>query len=415
MKCGYRILAFFSLTALAVVMHSCRKPFEPPAISAPNSYLVIEGTVNSGSDSTFIKLSRTVKLSARTTVNPERNAAVSIEGDQNTSYPLTEIRPGIYASAGLNLDHSHKYRLSVQTSGGKQYVSDYVTVIDSPPIDSVHFDSKGDQVMGPGMNVYVSAHDPTGKVQYFRWDYVETWEFTSFAQSFYYSNGDTVLPRTNDIYHCYRSDTSSSILLGNTARLTRSVIINQPVNFVDYQSEKVSYEYSILVRQYALSSDAYNFYSVLRKITEQLGSIFDAQPSELQGNIHCITNPQEPVVGYFCVGNVTSQRIFVKKDQLPFWRAVTFYTQDNCGALMSDPGDPNAPCCLYTFYDHVGYKHNQVNEYINYNIGHDPYYLIPINAIVDPNTRAIVGYTADEPECVDCTLRGSNVSPAFWK
>ncbi|MBS1527583.1 MAG: DUF4249 domain-containing protein, partial [Bacteroidetes bacterium] len=51
MTYGYRILTFFLLLAFATAMHSCRKPFQPPAVTAPNSYLVIEGSVNSGSDS----------------------------------------------------------------------------------------------------------------------------------------------------------------------------------------------------------------------------------------------------------------------------------------------------------------------------------------------------------------------------
>jgi hypothetical protein len=56
-----------------------------------------------------------------------------------------------------------------------------------------------------------------------------------------------------------------------------------------------------------------------------------------------------------------------------------------------------------------------VDAYINYNIGHYINPFIPIDAIVImPNTPPI-GYTASTRECVDCTLRGSNKKPAFWK
>ncbi len=33
---------------------SCKKMYNPPAINSPSSYLVVEGVVNSGHDSTFI-------------------------------------------------------------------------------------------------------------------------------------------------------------------------------------------------------------------------------------------------------------------------------------------------------------------------------------------------------------------------
>jgi len=400
--------------AFLCIYQSCKKPYLPPNSSTSTNYLVVEGAINSGADSTLIKLSRTVRLTSKTQTSVEQNAIVSVESIQHTLYPLTEIKPGTYACAGLNLDETQQYRLDIKTSDGKQYESDYVPVNDSPPIDSVSFDADGGKVSGQGVNLYVSTHDPSNKVQYFRWDYVETWEFKSWDDSYYKSNGDTVLPRdmvNDEIYQCWNNDTASNILLGNTARLSKSVIINQPVNFVDYQSEKLSVEYSILVRQYALTADAYNFYSILKSNSEQIGSIFDVQPSELQGNIHCVSNPQVPVIGYICIGNVATKRIFIRQNQLPFWVPVTFYTQDNCAVLEASI----QPCCYYNFLTKTGARINQVDEDINYDIGHDQYYLIPINAIIDANTRLIVGYTANEPECVDCTLRGTNKQPSFWQ
>ena len=51
------------LLAVMVALVSCKKPYFPPVISGPNGYLVVEGAINSGSDSTFITLSRTVNPS----------------------------------------------------------------------------------------------------------------------------------------------------------------------------------------------------------------------------------------------------------------------------------------------------------------------------------------------------------------
>ncbi|HVS91386.1 MAG TPA: DUF4249 domain-containing protein [Mucilaginibacter sp.] len=421
MKYKYHLLTYLLIAVTVVAAHSCRKLYNPPAIRAPNAYLVVEGAVNAGSDSTIIKLSRTVNLSATTKSSPEKNAFVAVDGDQGVSYPLTEIKPGTYAVAGLNLDRTHKYRLNIRTSDGKQYASDFVPVVDAPPIDSVGFDSKGTQASGAGVNIYVSTHDPGNRVQYFRWDFTETWEFTSAFESLFYSNGDTVLVRnttidTNDIYHCWRSDSSSSVLLGSTAKLSKSVIVNQPINFIRSTSEKVSREYSILVRQYALTADAYNFYSTLRKNTEQLGSIFDAQPSQLPGNIHCVSNPSEPVLGYVAVGGVSSRRIFIMETQLPYWRPITYYTINSC-KLAYAVDDVNGPCCLFRYRNKKGEIENQVDEYINYDKGHPLDPLIPIGPILDntTNSRMVIGYTAATRDCTDCTLRGTNIKPEFWK
>src|SRR5580692_1547568 len=97
----------------------CRKPYTPPAISSSGSYLVVEGAINPGSDSTTIVLSRTVNISSATTVNPEAGATVTVVSDQNASLPLTETGNGRYVSAGLNLDPGHKYGIQIKTADNR--------------------------------------------------------------------------------------------------------------------------------------------------------------------------------------------------------------------------------------------------------------------------------------------------------
>lgn len=208
------------LTTLIFV--GCKKPYNPPAIAAPGSYLVVEGVINPGSDSTIIKLSHTVKLSNITALNPVNGANVAVESDQNNLYPLTAGKGGTYFSAGLNLGISKKYRLRIKTADNQQYLSDFVAVKNSPPVDSVTY-----RVKNNGIEVYVNAHDPSNSTRYYRWDYIETWRFHSNWASFWKSNGDTVLLRdqVNDqIYNCWRSDTSSTITVGSSAKLATDVI-----------------------------------------------------------------------------------------------------------------------------------------------------------------------------------------------
>jgi hypothetical protein len=50
----------YLLIWLVIAATGCKKPFNPIVLSTSNSYLVVEGMINSGSDSTFIKLSHTV-------------------------------------------------------------------------------------------------------------------------------------------------------------------------------------------------------------------------------------------------------------------------------------------------------------------------------------------------------------------
>ncbi len=371
----------------------CRKPYNPPAITGNGSYLVVEGVINSGADSTTIKLSRTVNVSSATAVNPVLNASISVVSDQGATFPLTETTNGNYVTGGLNLDNSHAYSLSITTSDNKKYQSDMVPVVITPPIDSIGYNIVNAPLTG--IQIYANTHDPSNHVKYYRWDYDENWAFHSKYPSNYVSNGTAIVLRTQaqNVTICYTNDVSSDIVLGSSAKLKQNLIYQSPIVSIASTSEKIESDYSILLRQYALTADAYNFWVSLKKNTEQLGSIFDAQPSQLQGNIHCITTPSEPVIGYVSICTVSSKRGFISNAGLPNWVADYPYTCSVDSELYCAP-----PYCI-----------NYVARYLI----PPPFILIPTTAIGNPRTPD--GFMASTRECVDCTIRGTTTPPPFWK
>jgi hypothetical protein len=382
-----------------IVLTTCRKPYNPPAITGKGSFLVVEGIVNSGTDSTTITLSRTVNVSSDTVRNPVLNAHVAVISDQNVVFPLTETTNGNYVAAGLNLDVTGRYRLSIKTTN-EEYQSDLVPVNKTPPIDSVGFNIEN--VPATGIQIYANTHDASNGVKYYRWDYNEEWAFRAKYPSNFISNGTAIVPRTTaqNISICYTGDASSNIVLGTSAKLTQNIIYQNPVIFIPSTSEKIEDEYSILVKQYALTADAYTFYTSLKKNTEQLGSIFDAQPSELVGNIHCITHPSEPVIGYVSVCTVSTKRIFILNSQLPTWEPTYPYTCQQ---------DTELYCVLPECRNDVLLKLIPPGSS-----------LIPTVALCDAkhpclNPQFPPGYLASTVECVDCTIRGSKTPPPFWK
>jgi hypothetical protein len=152
MKVLVRLTAVI-LFALAVFA-ACRKPNNPEAVAAPNNYPVVEGIINNGLDTTVIKLNRTVKLSGKTNVNPEAGAALTVESDGNESISLFERPNVIYFFTDLNLSATHKYRLRIKTSRGREYVSDFEPVLISSPIDSLFY-----TVCSNGVSLRLNTHD----------------------------------------------------------------------------------------------------------------------------------------------------------------------------------------------------------------------------------------------------------------
>jgi len=383
---------------MLILTQGCKKPFTPSvSISDNNRFLVIEGTIT-GNDSTFIKLSRTKKVDTLRTVYPESGAQVTVESDANTTYPLIEETAVTYASAPLNIDVSHKYRLRIKTSDGKEYVSDFVTVKNAPPIDSVGFVPKA-----TGLQLYVNSHDDANNTRYYRWDYTETWQFHSKYVSGYYSNGiDSIIARqvSQQVYNCFGNDTSTSVVIASTLRLAKDVVFQSPLTTISSGSEKIETKYSILVRQYALTSDAYAFWENLQKNTEKLGSIFDVLPSQAQSNFHCITNPAELVVGYLSAGNVSYKRIFITAAQLPSSYSAVYPSSCELDTAFEAP-DPRIP------------TQKPISLLIP---ASSPY--MPVTGLFIPPDNPFGGpnaFTFSTKVCVDCTLRGRTKAPLFWK
>jgi hypothetical protein len=377
---------------LAVGFTSCRKPYEPPVDTFNSNFLVVEGFINTGADSTIIKLSRTVPISEKGTLKPELRAQLVIESESNATYPLSELKGGTYGAAPLNLDPSQKYRLRITTTAGSTYLSDFVESKVSPLIDSISWAVKDD-----GVQIYSNTHDDAKKSVYYRWEYEESWQFTAQYSSSLIAEEDGVNfrdPETQGIYRCWGNSNASTIVLGSSEKLDKDVIFLNPVTFIRSDSEKVMTKYSILVKQYALTKEAFDFWQTLKKNTESLGSIFDAQPSQLTGNIKNIDNPAEPVLGYLSAGTVQQKRIFISERELPNWRtSYPFACSPLDSVWLKDIKPGSIP---------KTYWEKTLNQ-------------IPVEAFYHAESGALLGYLGGSSACTDCTIRGTNKRPEYWQ
>jgi len=376
-----RLLLFLALT----IMFGCREKFVPPFDPPAAGYLVVEGNINSG-DSTTITLTRSGKLSDHTYAR-ESQAQLSIEGMDNSRYQLFEQSAGNYTTLLPVLTNGGQYRLRILTRDGKEYLSDYVACKQTPVIDSLNFRREKDD----GAQVYVNTHDDSNASQYYKWEYHETWEFhANFQPNIAYTHstpnpaGIMRIDPDTSIYKCWNDDYSDQILIGTTVNLTRDRVY-LPLAFTPRGSVKMSVLYSIEVKQNVLSKQAYEFYEKLKKNTETTGSIFDAQPSNINGNIHCTTSPEEIVLGFINISSLSKKRLFIYNSQLPDWRY-------------------NEPCLIYD-------RPNDPDSIRDiYNSG--AFLLIPMEE--DQLGNIVRFYYTFERGCLDCRTRGYNRRPPFW-
>ena len=372
----------FLILVMVIPLWQCKEKYVSPYVSPPSGYLVVEGYIT-GNGPTQFKLSRTVPLPGNGAVPVVQGAQVQVEGDDNSTYPLTEADSGTYGIDTLALNAAVKYRLRINTSDGKSYLSDFAPFKPTPAIDSISWMQNN-----LGVQIYANTHDPANATHYYQWTYDETWEYTSgeFSSYQFQQNPDTVVPRTVPIFYCWKSDASTTIILGNSSKLSQDLIFLQPLTLIAANTQPLGVLYSINVRQYALTEDGYNYLTLMQKNTESLGSIFDAQPSELVGNIHCLSNPAEQVIGFISAGTVREQRIFISRSQLSSW-SYSF------GCASKDTVVPPDDKNLEKFFLVGGY--------------------IPVDEHFNPNV--FDGWSSNLSYCIDCRLQGGvTTKPSYW-
>ena len=371
------------LILLFAALAQCRKPYIPAVLVKADKYLVVDGFINSSPGGiTTIILSRTKKLTDTVVNIPEQGAQVAIQSAAGNSYALQETGAnGRYVSDVLTLDNKGQYKIVITTAGNNQYQSDLISVKQTPPIDSIVWrqDNKG-------INLYANTHDPLNNTRYYRWQYIQTWEYHSQLETVWGVENGIAYLRTPEqqVHVCYTTTPSSSILTGTSASLAQDRISDALLGNIAQNDSTLNYRSSFLVQQYALTPAAYFYWQIIKKNSEELGSLFDLQPSQLEGNIHNINNAGEPVVGYISATNLQEKRIFINNADLQNWQpAAGSY---NC-MVVDTPQDPNN--FLIINYPDTSYA---------------PWYYVSMGPL-----------KLAKKTCLDCTLSGGvNIKPSYW-
>ncbi len=377
---------FFVLLCIS----SCRKSYDPPVIQANNHFLAVDGLIQTGQNavSTFI-VNRSLNLADTIPNIPELNAQVVIQGSDGSVYPLHDLAGnGIYSSASLSLDTTHQYQLAVNSSDGNKYISDFVFAKSAPPIDSVTWELVNDPVtLTQSVNLYVNSHDPSNNTRYYRWDYLETYKHASvFDTPWGEANGLIYpLPPGVSTSNCWATSLSSNILLGTTITLSQDVVSHIQIGNYSKNDPKMDIGNSILVRQYPLTLEGYNYWLTVQKNSQSLGGLFDLQPAKITGNMHCTTNPKNPALGFISASSLQEQRIYISNKNLPGWKSNPTYSCTTYSILQDQLN-----LLIYNYPDTAYAPYHFEGDLITY-------------LVVAPKT------------CLDCRYQGgTNVKPSFW-
>ena len=310
-------IALKVVSLLLILLYSgCVEEYKVPSKTVENfeEELVIQGRILSGEQSTFY-ISMTSAFGNNVNGEPIQNAEISIIGQNGyeSERAVYDNQHKYYVINTINLPQNTLYAVKVVLDG-ETYQSNFQELQMSPEIDEITYKEHVD-----GITIHVSTHDSEDGRRAYMWSCTEDWEFHSDLDFVGISGGFVLYNK--DIYpveggknpylYCWGHQESGNIYIYSTANLKENVVKEHELFRIPNDDIRISYIYSILVKQWSLNDDAYNYFRTLKLYTEDTGGLFAPMPAEIDGNVSCISNPDIKVRGYVLAATVTEKRMFI--------------------------------------------------------------------------------------------------------
>ena len=318
-------------------------------------------------------------------------------GTMTLEHSSGRIWNGSYLSRGMfhfgteDAPASGSYRLHIKPDNGQEYMSDWAGVCQVPEIKNLRVSP------GNGVVQIVMDLDGADSLWNFRWDYSENWEYhADYRPDLMFVPGLPERDREDpskiyrlpnedeDYYYCWNSDNSVEPGLASAEGQSVNSVKNVVVLNISRADLKISRLYAIDVTVSGLSSGGRAWQQHLKDISNDTGSLFSPTPSDMPGNIHCISDPTLNAVGYVDAVCRTSQRLFVGPE---------YYRR---------PYDPE----LLLFYP-------EADEDGLYNFDNYYYTDSPVRLSGEKPSKTNVKW--GPKRCVDCrALGGGKNKPEWW-
>lgn len=380
---GRKPAFLFDFLVLIAIATACRDPFEPEVTDADLGILVVEGFIETNGEESNITLSRTTPIGQAAASRPETGASVRLLSETGDMWLFTETAAGEY-KLSETLDNLKLYELSISLRDGSEFKSKPMKPIVSPEIEEVGF--LRDEF---GVEIFLSTQG-NEEAEYFLWEYKEHWIFFPGVISFLkFENGKVSTRGEHErIDRCWTSNIFPKIILQDAARFENNTILQRELVRIPNMSEKLSRRYSIEITQRALDREAYDFWEILRKNSDDIGGIFSPLPSIIKSNIIPVEGTSREAIGHIGIGKSSSKRIYINNADVAPWRV--FIPEYELCIIFPDTIPPSQAPLLF-----------------NNNTW------VPAREIWDG--PALLGYHAATRQCTDCTLRGTNKAPDFWE
>ena len=320
--------SFVMSLSLLIVLVSCIDPYDPQLVGGER-YLVFEGVLTDAPGPYRFSLSKSAGYNSTESVFDQRvtGARISVTDDVGVVTRFMDAGRGNYVSPnGFRGQPGRRYALTVGYQG-QTYQSESELMQPVPTIDSVYwtYQKKATSVAPGNFIVYLDLTDPVNAENYYQWDWIH-YDKPDYCV-LYRPSGSLVSYAKRCCSDCWNiTQSNGGILTASDRLINGNRLAGQRIAEVPLDDIA---PYYLLIGQQSLSREAYKFWQTVQALTGNVGSVFDATPATLTGNIKNKDASELPILGYFQVSARTQRVVFVNrlgaraqpfaKTEYPFW------------------------------------------------------------------------------------------------
>lgn len=303
------MLRYTILLLLIILVFGCKEVYDPD-IENDKTVLVIQGMLTNNPGETSVKLALAVPYDSTDNQIPVRGANVTIHDDKGESYKLSDQNSNSYKNDQVYALPGRTYYLSVILPDGTKYESRPQILPEAYEQDSIYAENTSLTTFVPtvsgdyfprkvnGIETYVDLTSGSTDLPKCRYD-----SRVTVLYSYIYPIG-----APPPVVYCWKTFNPNANINLTSSRFDRSVgiISKHSIGFfntnVIYYAEKNDITpggWLITINKYSMSSETHQYYLKIKNQLEAAGKIFDPTPSQIYGNLKCITDPKKMVFGFF--------------------------------------------------------------------------------------------------------------------
>jgi len=401
-----KLLHIILFLTFGVITSNCTEQIDIDGQLTFVDAIVVEASITNEYKYQKISLTRTFKFEDDGPKS-ESNATVNITDSANNTYNFIENKPGEYVSTvKFGAITNTEYQLLITTQNGKKYATTNKQLTNITQIDNLYASREVNSVGTEVMSIFVESYDANRNSNYYRYEYEETyniippkWVTMDFIVLFDESGNvlplPGLVPRSNDTKICYNTVLSNAIIQTSTTNLFEDKVSKFAVRNISADNAIISHRYSILVKQYIQSLEAFTYYQVLNQLSGSESLFSQIQSGFINSNVFSVENKNEIVLGFFEVTSVSEKRIFFNYEDL--------FPNEPLPPYFVDCGQINV---FAPFLAKPGGRRPLVEAIQD---GQVVYYR-------DNNNPSIVGgpFLVVPTACGHCTVLGTSEKPEFW-